>query len=461
MGTREDRHGATAGRALGPGEHAFFLLDRSLPTNIVGMAELEGPLEEEVLRAALDAAQERHPLTHARLTAPERQRPALVLDAPRLPLTVVRGQADAWVALAEHELHQPLVTPRGPLARAVWIRHAPAHSTLLVTLHHGVADGRSAAIFLGDVLRAAGRMLRGESASLEPLPLRDSLEAHLPRWAHGPGGWMRAAGAFVQEAFHLAGAGWPRQVPTNGGAPVTERRTRLLPRTLDAESTARLVHAARLHGTTVQGALCAAVLLAVRDELTGTDPVPMVSFSPIDMRSRLEPPLGEEIGLFVSASRSLHRVGPETRFWPLAQEIRQALVTSLRRREPFLLPPAMSRLYGALARVAPEGARGDALFARMAEAAQLCTTGVSNLGVLEPVTDSGPLHLRSLSVTASLATIWTFLSLAITCAGSLHWNFMFQEPIISAPRARRLVEGSLRHLQDALGEERRHGWNEV
>ncbi len=77
------------------------------------------------------------------------------------------------------------------------------------------------------------------------------------------------------------------------------------------------------------------------------------------------------------------------------------------------------------------------------------------------MTDSGPLHLRSLSVTASLATIWTFLSLAITCAGSLHWNFMFQEPIISAPRARRLVEGSLRHLQDALGEERRHGWSEV
>ena len=53
---------------------------------------------------------------------------------------------------------------KGPLARCVWIRHAPEHDTLPVTLQHSMGDGTSSALLIRDLREPPAAASRRDNA---------------------------------------------------------------------------------------------------------------------------------------------------------------------------------------------------------------------------------------------------------------------------------------------------------
>jgi hypothetical protein len=114
----------------------------------------------------------------------------------------------------------------------------------------------------------------------------------------------------------------------------SDRRNGLVHRRLHGEALRRLKDQARREQTTLHGALCAALLLAVTREVfaeryqqqTATT---VGCFSAVNLRPELVPSVGEEMGLYISQVTTFHKVVPEPSLWALARESRQRLTQTL------------------------------------------------------------------------------------------------------------------------------------
>jgi len=161
-------------------QQRFWFLDQLDPgsyvDNIFRALRLTGDLNRAALERAVEALVRRHAAlrTHFPLEAGEPRQvvePALPGEGPVLALIDLIGLTEGEVepraiALAGEEARQPFDLARGPLFRAKLLRLGPQSHTLLLCVHHIIADGWS----LGLLLRELA-VLYGAFAGGEPSPL--------------------------------------------------------------------------------------------------------------------------------------------------------------------------------------------------------------------------------------------------------------------------------------------------
>ena len=147
-----------------------------------------------------------------------------------------------------------------------------------------------------------------------------------------------------------------------------------------------LVERARHEGTTVHGALCAAVVLAGREASRDWDSNPVRVLSPFSLRKQLG--IGEDCGVFVRASGVTMPLAPIAEFWEMARFAK----TSLAGKQP--LERVAMEMRG-LEQAVESGID-------VAGAAQLLAQGfpcellLTNLGNLPIQFDAGDLKLKAL-----------------------------------------------------------------
>src|SRR5262245_21115313 len=109
-------------RPLGDTERAIWLLDRAGSLNGAFCARVVGPLDEALLRRALDRVQARTPLLRVRVV--DGDPPPFASDGvPPIPLRIAAGRrGDGWLGELEDELNRPFPWQSGPLARVVLLR---------------------------------------------------------------------------------------------------------------------------------------------------------------------------------------------------------------------------------------------------------------------------------------------------------------------------------------------------
>jgi hypothetical protein len=320
-------YAATMERRLSDTELAVFCADSVGSMNFAMHVELRGFLAEPQLRAALDAAQARHPLLRVRVVEEGRELWFRSVGDV-LPLRVVDAPPEALTAEAEREVRTVFDPAVGPLARCVFIRHAREHATLLVTFHHVIGDGISGTYLVRDILRA----LSGEA--LAPLPLAESLDGHLPARARGAAGFFGYLRMLALIAGWVLRRGIPRGVPSEVLAGHGARRANLLLERFEPAFTRALAARARREGTSVHGALAAAIALGSFPAM-GRRRAHCVFGSPLNMRDKFEPPIGEDIGFYVAIAASSHVLDAGTDFWTLAREMKQGLQRGLALDMPF------------------------------------------------------------------------------------------------------------------------------
>ncbi|MGW4531750.1 phthiocerol/phthiodiolone dimycocerosyl transferase family protein [Nocardia sp. NPDC004340] len=280
-------------RPLSPFESGYFAADARLGSVPVGGMPLfigtavRGKVDEHILRRVLGELAAGHVLLRSRVdTVGGVAR--FVAGEPVMPtLTVREGGVDEYWEL----VNSPQDWAAG-LFRAVLLRGV-RESRIVLVIHHGISDGRSAFALLEEMWRRYA----AHAAGTEP-PLHDSDDALL-------GGVDELLAAVVGEAevdgflAHLAQeiaeaspADAPHTMPHDGdgvgdaGGRLALRRIELSP-----GQTAELVEVARGRGISVNSVLAGAALAAVRGELAGDGPIPLMCGHAADLRPDLSPPV--------------------------------------------------------------------------------------------------------------------------------------------------------------------------
>ncbi|CAB3809779.1 hypothetical protein LMG28614_07131 [Paraburkholderia ultramafica] len=284
-------------RELGAFEHTLWATDCIEPHHFLLVVRLErlecASFDENRLRAALAAAQRRHPALRVRIACADGLPPRYCpVDLP-IPLQVIRGcHKDDWRVRSVQELTEPVDADRGPLLRVCLLLGEDA-SHLILTVHHAIGDGASAAYLMREILEFGVDDAR---PALPALPARRSVEEIVtkapdcppPHGSHST--QMRAT---------------PRLRPT-----VTSFE--IAPDILDA-----LVQRSRLEQTTLQGALIAAGSLSFEG-------VSARILSPVNVRSHL-PGIVDDFGLYIAAAITSLDLHAGRDFWQVAREARVQL----------------------------------------------------------------------------------------------------------------------------------------
>jgi Condensation domain len=345
-------------RQLGPFEHMFWLLDQNRSVHFAVTAQISGKASLDNWQDALNRVQKRHPILSVCIEGSPGSVPRFRReDAAPIPLRIVEGDPKIhWEEEVGEELATPFDPRRAPLIRAVLIQGSRDTAFILVA-HHSIADGLSLAYAIRDTLSA----LSGEP--LEPLPLAPAQEEMLGAGA-GPAA--------------LAGArGQPEGGPAGRPStfrPLDDARPWVKGLRLAPALTTSLTDRARQEGTTVHGALCAALTIA--GQLVSADwrDSPLRIMSPINLRPLLD--VGESCGLFISATTGAFD-GRATGFWELARNAKAATAIGQRRDSVAALLSATAEVVGKGAEIATVA---DFAAGAFAHEAMLTNLGVLNFG---------------------------------------------------------------------------------
>jgi NRPS condensation-like uncharacterized protein len=292
-------------RPIGSDQMFWWLIDQNHPVHVALVAEVAGQTAVDQWRKALDDVQRSHPNLSGKISrdAAANLRFEVIPDMP-IPLRVVAGDATAWEAELIREMTTRLDLDQAPLARATLI-HQADRSTLILAMHHSIADAKSILFAIRDVLLAlSGRPV----GRLPPMPSLTSL--------------------LFRDSTHVGGE--PALSPKHSGKPDIFRSfdgeaPSISRRTLSPDLTAGLRTRCRNEQSTVHGALVTAAVTAARQISAELAQASIAVISPSDMRALLG--AGEDIApLAGGASMTMEPPSRPADFWETARAVRRDLV---------------------------------------------------------------------------------------------------------------------------------------
>jgi hypothetical protein len=363
-------------RPLGCGEHFFHLYAQVYPVHFCLCAEIEGAVDSDALRSALNRVRERHPILKARIVDDGEFGTAFYeSDRPIELETIAVGKDADWRPTVERELNKPMDIGVNALLRATALC-APETTVIVLTFYHAIADALSGVWVLQDVMRAlAGEQL--EAFQSFP-PIEEKILGSSPSPAH-PG-----------EADRIM----PILPEIRSAAPIVpgNLRTNIVTAEFSWEETARLLERCRANDTTVHGAICAAASRHV--PASDHDTVRMTC--PIDLRKIAGVENGI-CGVFIGASSVEVPIGGTTSIWHDARHIVHSMTQS---RSPEAVIDFMSRVSVEFSPTT----RSEKLRAFLSAGPQSSLV-VSNLGVLPIVERYGPYVVRAVWGPAMLTSL--------------------------------------------------------
>ncbi len=255
---------------------------------------LRGPVDVAALSAAFDATTEANPPLRSRIEQNGAGHVLRLLGEDERPRLVVRTGDETEAHAAE--LNRPLPVG-GPLSRATLVSAPGGENHLFVlVVDHTVVDGHSGIALHNALWDRYRALVDGEPAAV-------AADAGRPRWPDPVSRLLPPADAAdtakyldgrLEETRRYPVALVPYDVPRpSAGAHETGPDGHIEVRrlTLDADLTSRLRRTARGAGVSAHALIAATLLATARRRLDGDGPRTLGCLSPIDLRSRLSPPL--------------------------------------------------------------------------------------------------------------------------------------------------------------------------
>jgi NRPS condensation-like uncharacterized protein len=437
-------------RKLSPSEKFWWVLDQECRSNFVMHARVTGTIDESLLRQSLDAVQARHPILRVRIERDGWNSLYFRTNGVQgIPLRIVEKPSDAWIQEAEQELHEEVTVQKGPLVRCKLIRHAPEDHTILITFHHAIGDALSGSYLIRDLFHAMTLVCDGKKCKLTPLEPKREMNAYFPAWARGlRGRWgnMKFAGRMFGKVLRHGRPALPR---FDQKAPPKKRKARIIAHELDPDFVDQLHRRAREEDTTLHGALLAAQILAIAHDRQDAKERPYFIGSAVNLRKRLIPPVGEDVGFFVTIGASVNVAKSDTDFWALAKAVRESLWECVERGEPFVYVvqhkdlSRITALFGL-------GSLGRFLYARAGASVTFGGLSFSNIGKVDIENCLGPFTIENLGFAASPSSLSPMIVCATTIKNRSTWNFVGMEPLLSKEHLEKIADKAMEILLNAL-----------
>ncbi|MEL6879885.1 MAG: condensation domain-containing protein [Cyanobacteria bacterium J06607_10] len=434
-------------RRLSPVEEGFEAFNQIASSlNVVTISRIKGFMSQEALEQALRIAEQRHP----QLQCCIRGVPGMFRFSKRakkyLPFQVIKADDDdIWQQVALNELNQSLNSSQY-LWRIVLICHAEHNVChLITTTHHAISDGISTISLHSEILDHCGKIQSGNvlPSHTSTLPFLPSPESMFPQRHQGYRGKVLGLLWVVRTAFKQLYLR-PKTLSFEALVPVKERTCNVIYKHIDSELSRALLERCRIEKTTVQGALCAAMLLAVANNLkkTGMKNPSLGCRSFVDLRRRLSPIVGNEhLGSLASGVATFHTITESTDFWQLARDVKQAIRQSLARGEMFSIMTLFKELFNDLL-IDPDNSP-------LTNKAPLAVE-VSNIGEIDIPVKYGPLELEEIRFMPAQGIFGgEFFATVATFRRRMTFNFVFSEPSISRVTVEGLIEDTFSYLEGA------------
>lgn len=428
-------------RELVPLEQAMEVLNRVAGSyNVVTISRIKGDLYPAIVRQALDFIQHRHPRLNSRIVGSLDSLRFETQGTQKIPLRVVDMVHDEyWRDVVLEELNEKIESSKG-LLRAVLVLNRSETSVgyLLTTLHHAITDGLSSIRLHQDILTYCQKIAGGDQITEVPrLMALPTVEELLPASMKGFRGKVNTMLFLWRLKFKQL---WhrPETLSFEKYVPTELRRCGMVHKKLDEELTQLFVSRCRNEKTTVQGALCAAMLLttARRIRAENATEVRVSCRSYIDLRRRIKPSISNDnLAILASSVISFHTLQTNTSFWELARDVRRQVQVGLERGDIFIPVPLSRKII-------------ESFLARSHESP--ATTGVTNVGEVNIPSVYGSFTLEEISFIAAQAAFGGIVSVAVTTfKGKMFLNFMFSEPSISRDTAENLAKGMVNFIAEA------------
>ncbi|WNV88896.1 phthiocerol/phthiodiolone dimycocerosyl transferase family protein [Umezawaea sp. Da 62-37] len=428
-------------RPLSPVERWYWIADRLSPLNVVARVRVRGPLAPRAIRAGLDALQLRHPLLRATIVAdPADANPEFATGTGTpIPLRVVDGDARWEHEVNERELVDRVDLAAGTLCRAVLLSHGDDEHDLILVVSHCVADAVTALALLRELLEFAERP--GSAVPLAPLPAPEDM---FPARHRALGAALGIASRVLPDQWRLRRRTLRRLVPSEV-VPDERRRSRFVHRALDFAQLDALSRSCKREGSTVHGALAAAMITAVARDADVAGRCAFAIGSPVDFRGELARPVSDrDVGAYIATVPSFVDFGPGEPFWPAARSISEDVARRKRRGDHFAA-------INLLRWVCPHGLAESASFRGLVEAwgpGNLC---LSNIGRHHFPDAIGPWRLSEAQFVAGPSISGYLVGTVNTSHDQLSWNFSYIDDAVPTDRAERIATDSVDVLLSALG----------
>ncbi|UUO17285.1 phthiocerol/phthiodiolone dimycocerosyl transferase family protein [Dolichospermum heterosporum] len=419
-------------RKLGQLEETMEILNQRAKTwNVVTISRIRGNIQETVLRQSLNIIQYRHPALNSHIINSRNSYYYQSKGTGKLPLQVVNiRESQEWEAIVNAEMNQVIDSSKY-LLRVVLVKILNQQNInyLITTTHHAITDGLSSVQLHSEILTYCQKITEGKSlpivTTLEPLP---PIEKLLPTWTNSFKSKLGRVALLLNIAFQKY---WnqPKALRVEKYVPISQRRCEIIHRQLSEESTRQFIQQCRQENTTVQSALCAALMLTVSKQLAKNheDNIPVSCLSYLDLRRRLQPEISTENMTVLAASlMKFYRITNNTSFWELARKVKHNLNEKIHQGEIFQMIYLAKYLINF-----------SLLFPNQVSP----TVSVSNLGKVNIPHTYGELELEEISFVGSHALYaGMFIVHAATFQEKMTLNFVFSQPSLNQQTMERLVD---------------------
>ena len=313
-------------------------------------------------------------------------------------------------------MEDPCDLERGPLVRFACLRDQKICDIVMV-LHHAVADGLSAVILMGDLLRYLGN----PSAPVEELALQPSMGALIPKEVYD----FLPPPEKILASFQSS----ERQ----GAQSVLEMpppRFHVLHRSMDKSQLKPLLARCKENRVTVHGALGAAVLLASQAVYEDGQTTRTLQ-SPVSVRHLLPADLEGHFGMFITIVKEPVECHTERDFWDITRDVSGHL-------HELVNPQKLMMRLAATESVADYMQREGQMKLGLLKADY--DASVSNLGRLTIPTEYGAVKLRSLIGPTFGANKDEKVIGVNTLDGQLNLTLCFRKKIMEPEEGERLLD---------------------
>jgi len=427
-------------RKLGQLEETMEILNQRAKTwNLVTISRIQGNIQETVLRQSLDIIQYRHPALNSHIINSRNSYYYQSKGTGKLPLQVVNiREIQEWEAVVNTEMNQVIDSSKY-LLRVVLVKILNQQNInyLITTTHHAITDGLSSIQLHSEILTYCQKITAGKSipavTTLEPLP---PIEKLLPPWTNSFKGKLGRIALLLNLALQKY---WnqPKTLGVEKYVPISQRRCEIIHRQLSEESTQQFIQQCRQENTTVQSALCAALMLTVSKQLTKSheDNIRVSCLSYLDLRRHLQPEVSQENMTVLAASiMGFYRITNNISFWELARKAKHTLNKKISQGEIIQMIFLAKQLINF-----------SLLFPNQVSA----TVSVSNVGKVNIPHTYGELELEEISFVGSHALYaGIFIVHAATFQEKMTLNFVFSQPALNRQTMEKLVDNCIDYIMN-------------
>jgi hypothetical protein len=414
------------------GIEALWWVGGQHPFHFAMSARIRGTLSVDQLQAALVKVRQKRPILAIRLFTTEDQMWCTSKGVADFPIRVIaRTGDDDWMRAVEADFDNLFPGESGPLLRFVLLTQ-PEVSDLVMIFHHCMYDGLSAAYALREILY----YLTQPDAPAEPEPMPPGISDLIPEPA-------------IQALTQNAPSGNPPESPimTFTAASAEDHQLRIFSWSLTEEQTTALIRRCREEQTSLQGAICVALMFAYADLNIGRESASRIVATPINLRPRLKEPVSETIGMLITPTPLCDvDCQPGRHFWDEARAFKSQLNGQNSDEALFALMVDSDQVIGA----APYSRVVDDFLHMVKTTPTPFDMLVTNLGVLPLPTDYGSLHLEAVYGPMVLLKEGECVCGVSTIGGKAFFTLTYRNLLMSLQTAEQLIQQMTQHLKTAL-----------